>query len=404
MSRSYRALFSASIRSTPGLLHFAAHSHHRWPDAALKAQTQYAFDSAALLDNKWGKIFGKVIPEAQGHIARVLRTETPANIAFETNTHNLFKRLLSCFPAGQAVKILSTDSEFHSFSRQTKRLAEEGLIEVKSVPTEPFETFPQRLVAAAADEKFDLVFFSHVFFNSGYAVPDLPGLVRSIDAVVDAGTFIAVDGYHGFMALPTDLSSIENRAFYIAGGYKYAMAGENVCFMHCPPGYGPRPRDTGWFAGFAHLTGAPDKVQYGVDGSRFLGATFDPSGLYRFNAVQRMLQRQDLGVQDIHLHVASLQAYFLKNLAGQTLRGAELVPGPFIGSRGHFLTFRTPGAAEIYQILSSANIMTDYRGDNLRFGFGIYHRQQEINALLRRMDDSGLLVSAGSSPVAAPVP
>ena len=38
---------------------------------------------------------------------------------------------------------------------------------------------------------------------------------------------------------------------YLAGGYKYAMAGEGACFMHCPPGFGARPRNTGWYASFA---------------------------------------------------------------------------------------------------------------------------------------------------------
>ena len=28
-------------------------------------------------------------------------------------------------------------------------------------------------------------------------------------------------------------------AFYLGGGYKYAMAGEGMAFMHCPPGFGP---------------------------------------------------------------------------------------------------------------------------------------------------------------------
>jgi hypothetical protein len=31
------------------------------------------------------------------------------------------------------------------------------------------------------------------------------------------------------------------------------MAGEGVCFMHCPPGFARRPRDTGWFAAFGAL-------------------------------------------------------------------------------------------------------------------------------------------------------
>src|SRR5205823_4932271 len=109
-------------------------------------------------------------------------------------------------------------------------------------------------------------------------------------AVRDAPTLVVFDGYHGFMAVPTALAGSADRAFYLAGGYKYAMAGEGVCFMHCPAGFAPRPRDTGWFAAFGALRGASAGVAYGTDGSRFMGATFDPTGLYRLAAVFDWMQ------------------------------------------------------------------------------------------------------------------
>ena len=71
------------------------------------------------------------------------------------------------------------------------------------------------------------------------------------------------------MATPTDLSRVADRVFYMAGGYKYAMSGEGVCFLHAPPGFGPRPVVTGWFAEFGHLEGPPGGVQYRTDGGRF---------------------------------------------------------------------------------------------------------------------------------------
>ncbi|MFX6258361.1 hypothetical protein ABTF80_20115, partial [Acinetobacter baumannii] len=91
------------------------------------------------------------------------------------------------------------------------------------------------------------VFVSQVFFTSGGTSGDIARLAA---AVRSAETLVVIDGYHGFMARPTDLSDVADRVFYLAGGYKYAMAGEGCCFLHCPPGYGPRPRDTGWFADF----------------------------------------------------------------------------------------------------------------------------------------------------------
>ena len=73
---------------------------------------------------------------------------------------------------------------------------------------------------------------------------------------LSAHALVVIDGYHAFAALPVDLSAIAERAFYLAGGYKYAMAGEGACFLAVPPGTTLRPLSTGWFADFEGLSGA----------------------------------------------------------------------------------------------------------------------------------------------------
>jgi selenocysteine lyase/cysteine desulfurase len=375
----YSAHFSRFLSAVPGRLHAAAHSHHPWPDVTYDAQVRAWEDAAGLMDAKWDRILTHVVPEAQRHIAGRLGLSDPAAIAFAPNTHSLLLRILSCLPDNP--RVLTTDAEFHSFTRQLGRLEEEGRVSVERVPAEPFASFPDRFAAAAAAGGHDLVFFSHVHFNSGYVTPD-PGALA--EAVAGAGTYVVVDGYHGFMAVPSDLSAIESRAFYLAGGYKYAMAGEGACFLHCPPGWCPRPRDTGWYAGFGALSDAPgDVAGYGTDGSRFLGATFDPTGLYRFNAVQRWLDSLDVTVEAIHEHVANLQRVLLDRLDPR-LRAA-LVPGEGLGDRGHFLTFRLPDAERLHEHLASAGILTDRRGDRLRIGLGLYHNEDDARQLARRL-------------------
>ena len=124
------------------------------------------------------------------------------------------------------------------------------------------------------------------------------------------GPWVVIDGYHAFMALDYPfLETTARSAFYLGGGYKYAMAGEGMAFMHCPPGFGPRPPITGWFAEFGELTAPPgSSVGYTKDAMRFMGATFDPSALYRFNHVRRMLAESELDTERISAHVAGLQA------------------------------------------------------------------------------------------------
>ena len=371
------SFFSRTFGREGAPLHVAAHSHHPWPDVSYAAQIAAWEDAARLLDRKWGHVFEHVIPKAQAHIARQLKLPDPATIAFGPNTHSFLVRILSCLPQ-RPIRVLTTGSEFMSFSRQIARLKEDGLVSVTQISTEPFEDFTERFAHAASRGGHNLVFLSQVFFDSGFSVRDIEKIVR---AVPHRETFIVIDGYHGFMAVPTDLSALADRAFYLAGGYKYAMAGEGACFLHCPPGYGPRPPDTGWYAGFGALEhGNKADVAYAADGSRFLGATFDVSALYRFNAVQDWLAELDLSVDKMLLYVRALERTFLREVKSDDVCAETLVV-PNEAERGRFLCFRTSKAGEIVRRLAEQHIIADHRGDRLRIGFGLYHSEDAARRL-----------------------
>jgi kynureninase len=378
---SWKAHFSRFLAADPNRLHFAAHSHHFWPDVSFDAHVEAWMDAARLVDKKWDKVFQEVLPEAQEHVARLLGLPDPRTLAFAPNTHELVLRILSALP--ERPSILTTDAEFHSFSRQIARLEEEGLVEVDRVPALPFATFLERFAFRARQVRHDLVFFSHVFFSSGWAVPDL----EAIAAAVDRETFVVVDGYHAFLALPTDLRALASRVFYLGGGYKYAMSGEGACFLHAPPGYARRPRNTGWFAAFGALAARQDgSVAYAPDGGRFLGATFDPTALYRFNAVMRWLSRERIDVPTIRDHTRALQERFVHGLdPAMGITARDLVVPISEPSRGQFLTFRTDDAPAIHERLARRNVITDVRGDRLRFGFALYHDLEDVDRLLERM-------------------
>lgn len=382
MTLGLKKYFSRFLMANGDLLHFAAHSHHYWPDITLAAQEAYWQDSARLHNAKWEKVFCEVIPALTGHIVTTLNLPDPETIVFAPNTHEFVARLLSCFPAGEPIRVLTTGSEFHSFSRQIARFEEEGLAKVTRMAAEPFNTFADRMAQEVKKGGYDLIFMSHVFFDSGHVVQDIP---RIVNAVPDKETFVVIDGYHGFMAVPTDLRKVADRAFYLAGGYKYAMAGEGACFMHCPPGYGMRPRDTGWYAALGHLEKAQTgRIPYPDNGGRFWGATFDATGLYRMRAVFDWLADLGVTVADIHGQAHALQSRFIKGLSGG-LRESELVIPASDPAHGNFLTFRRSDAGELQRQLLQHGIETDCRADRLRFGFGLYHDATDVDHLLERM-------------------
>lgn len=381
--------FSRFRQAAPQRINLAAHSHHDWPDVSFAAQETAWNDAARLAGEKWDVVFGEIIPAVQAGIARHLNLPDPSTLAFAPNTHEFLRRLLSCLPVERQPRVLTTGAEFHTARRQLTRLAEEGLILLDEIAPEPFATLPQRLHAAIATGGHDLIYVSQVLFNSGATLGDLATLAHGIPS---PQTLLAIDGYHGYLALPTDLSAIAERAFYIAGGYKYAMAGEGCCFMHCPPGYGPRPRDTGWFAAFGALSAPPgSSVGYPADGGRFLGATFDPTGLYRMRAVLYWLAKHRLDATIIHDHAAALMRQFLSGLDGLGLselsRRNVITPLYEAGTHGNFLAFRTPRAGALAVTLAKHGIASDHRGDVLRFGFGLALNQADISEAVKRMQD-----------------
>jgi hypothetical protein len=148
-------------------------------------------------------VFDDVLPSVQRGIAAILNLPDPSTITIAPNTHEFLRRLLSCFATNRAIRILTSDAEFHTFRRQVARLEEDGMVACTYISVEPPDTFQARFAGVAANGGHDLVFVSAVFFTTGATCGEVDALVA---AVPDRKTFIVIDGYHGFMARPTDLS------------------------------------------------------------------------------------------------------------------------------------------------------------------------------------------------------
>jgi selenocysteine lyase/cysteine desulfurase len=188
---------------------------------------------------------------------------------------------------------------------------------------------------------------------------------------------VVIDGYHSFMAMPEPLGPLGDRCFFLAGGYKYAMSGEGLGLMHCPPGFGPRPPITGWYAEFEDLTLPPGQVGYAPDAMRFMGATFDPSALYRFLHIRRVLEAEGLTTPRISERVGGLKQRLADGLADTPLAAAELLDqssGP-----ARFLALRHEQAAAWQEALMAQDCITDVRGDVLRIGLGLYHDEEDVD-------------------------
>lgn len=375
-----REHFTASL--PPGALHFTAHGHHPRLDVTRHATLECWDDSARLQGAKWGKFFREVVPEAQAHIAGILGLAAPERISFAGSTHEFAARLLTSFDPGRPIRVLTSDCEFASFDRQLRRAMERGTIAATILPVQPNADFEERFAAAAEAASFDLVFLSEVMFNRGYLVKGLASLCRRLKAT---GAEVVIDGYHAFMALPEDFAGAGEDCFYMAGAAKYAMAGEGACFMSLPRDCALRPEDTGWFADFPNRGAVGDgPVAYPDDGWRFAGSVLDPAGLYRFNAAMRLLDGLGVTVDDIHAHVHTLQALFLRAVAdiGHPVAAPANLTVDDPARRGNFVAFEHEKAAAFADRLAAEGVKADARGPIIRFGFGCYHSGGDVARLV----------------------
>lgn len=402
--KKYYSRFLSAL-AAKNMLHFAAHSHHGWPDISREAHIKYWDDANELVDDKWEHILCHVVPAAQDHISRILKLKDKSQIAFASNTHELLTRLISTFPPTRPIRILTTNSEYHSFRRQIQRMEEDGLVVVVKIDADILradrEVFLVQIIQQLqSEEPFDLFFISQVFFDSGLMISTIE--FERLVSYAPAETIVCIDGYHSFAAVDVDLSMLEGRVFFLAGGYKYAQAGEGMCFLVVPHGDW-RPAYTGWFAEMSSLAGVKSEaVRYGSDGSSFSGSTKDYSAMYRFVGVWDHFLKEEVTVEAVHTHVTSLQNTFLALLQKEgvavTSAGVahprDSLPFELVNAdsshRGHFLTFDLGDPARCRQVcegLRERGVWTDHRAQRLRFGFAPYHDEADVTKMVHIVKD-----------------
>jgi len=361
---------------------FTGHSHQAWPDVAREAQLK-AFDLAATqVDDKWGEAFVQA-DQLRSTIASLLGAQAD-QIALAQNTFELVYRWLSCFEL-KGLKLVTTDSEFHSIRRLREAMAQRG-VEFVVVNSEPYDTFEERFIdALAADVSGALV--SHTFFNSGYRLPSLANVAAHCD---NMGISLLVDLYHTIGNSPFNLQEegLEN-AFLVGGGYKYLQWGEGNCFMRVPPNTQLKPVFTGWFAEFDMLTNAPsDTLYYSDSGSfRFAGATYDITANLRANVVAAFFAEQGLTPETLHQSYSFQLSYLERALLAADLDPtvASVLQLPK-DQRSCFLVLDCADAGALHQALAAEGVATDYRGSRLRFGpapyLNTHQLQQAVEAVI----------------------
>lgn len=357
------------------------HSHQAWPDVAADGQLEAFTDAAEGVDAKWDKAFLKADAVRRGF--RLLLDDPSGDYALDANTHALVVRFLSALPLRGKPRLVTTDSEFHTLRRQLARLGEEG-IEVVRVPAEPVDTLAARL-GAEVNAGTSAVLVSYVLFDSARIVPRLDLLAEICGS---AGVELLVDAYHALGVVPLSVPAMGlTSAWITGGGYKYLQLGEGNCFLRLP-GHAAelRPVITGWFAEFDALADEanPELVAYSPGGARFAGSTYDPTSHYRAARVFEFFHDHGLTpefLREVSQHQTGLLASEFDALGApeEVITRDRSAPREAFGG---FLALRSSRAAHLRRALAEHGVLTDSRGEVLRFGPAPYLSDEQLVAAM----------------------
>lgn len=359
---------------------FTGHSHQAWPDVAYEGVKKSWEDASLYADEKWEKALEKAAMVRQG-FANLLDDEQ-GYIALGSNTHELVVRFLSSLDLKKRPKIITTSGEFHSIRRQLARLSEEG-IEVVRADSYPVEDVAEKIIAQI-DSRTAAVLVSSVFFETGFINP---GIRAIASACADSGVELLVDAYHSLNVAPFSVKELGlQRAFVTGGGYKYCQLGEGNCFLRFPAAYQGRPLITGWFSEFSLLSQKESgRVQYGEKDGLFAGSTYDPVSHYRAAEVFRFFEEQELHpafLREISQHQTALMVSNFLDLDLPT-QIIKLDPAIKNTQRAGFVALNTKMARQINEQLMAHGVLTDFRGQSLRFGPAPYHPDKQVTEAIQ---------------------
>jgi selenocysteine lyase/cysteine desulfurase len=377
-----RAAYSRFLE--PKRILLSGHSHQAWPDVARAAQLEVFDDAARYVDEKWEKVLFPLIDEVGREVLARMGFPSGDAIAFAESTHALVERLFSAFDLAQT-RVITTTSEFHSLDRQLRRYAEAGL-SVTWVAGQPRASLADRTIRAIEAEKERplVVALSAVLFEDAWVQHEISEVIAAAER---AEATVLVDAYHAFNAVPLDWGGARERAFVVAGGYKYAGFGNGLCWLRIPKDCELRPVNTGWFADFAALAEIRDSARpigYGPAGARFAGATFEASAFYRARAVLGHWRELGLGVAELRAISLAQTRRVIDGLRDLRAIGSslELVSSDDDARRGAFVSLRHARAGALCQALREHGVWLDSRGELLRVGPAPYLYDEEIDRAL----------------------
>ncbi|GAA5315579.1 MAG: kynureninase [Candidatus Pelagadaptatus aseana] len=351
------------------------HIHQALPDVCEQAYHEHWDCLNKYGEERWDEVFARTDRLRRGFANRL--EGDAGDIAMASSVHDLFVRFLSALPLHKGGRIVTSDMEHPSISRQLAALTQAMSIELVRVPAMPASDLVERIAAQINDDTL-AVCVSSVNFITGQQALELDTLLPLCQKF---GAELFVDAYLSVNVQPFSMRDYNlQQAFVVGGGAKYCQMGNGNCFMHVPEGRTFKPVVTGWFGHFDALgqQASTQPLVYPEGARSFDGSTFDALPYFRACLVLDYFKDRELTVDflaDVNYHQMSLIAKAFRELD----LPAELIDLPVdVEYMGGFMALTSPHARSLCEKMRDRGVHTDYHGQWLRLGPAPYLCDEQL--------------------------
>jgi kynureninase len=354
-------LFSRVLARRAATIDLANHSLGR----PLDATARDVAEAIELWQVRMGDAWDPWLAEMDAYrarLARLLGAPRADCIVPKTSAGQGLRAILNSYDT--VPRVVATRGEFDSIDLILRHYAQRGRIALSLVEPRGDGLFAAEDLRRAVHGGVDLIVVSHVLFNTGQVLPDLPGLIAGAHAV---GARVLLDVYHSLGVFPVDVAALDVD-FAIGGSYKYLRGGPGACYLYLHPRHldgSLSTLDVGWFAKpepFAYER--PDPPRFASGGDAFFEST--PAILPLYQARAGQIFTLAIGVDRLRAYSLGQQRTLIARLREH---GVEAAGGT--EDRGAFVVVRIDhqgdgAAARCAERLAERGVKTDARGPWLR--------------------------------------
>jgi selenocysteine lyase/cysteine desulfurase len=293
------------------------------------------------------------------------------SVVCDTNVATLLSRVMSCFDFRERPGVVTSDLEFPSVPFVLGAFARYGAV-LNVVPSGGTCAIDTGRVAAAIDERTQLVCLSHATFATG-ALLDVAPIVRRAREV---GALVALDAYQSVGTLPVDVGALDVD-FVMGGSHKWLCGSYENAFLYVRPSLvkSLEPAATGWLASADPLS-FQAAAGWANNARRFASGT--PAVLPSLMSRPGLAIVREIGMEKIR---ALSLARTDRIICCADKAGLRVVTPRAHNRRGGIVALRFPGDAEVARTLIAAGFVCSYRG-GIRIAPHFYNSDEEIDRFM----------------------